>query len=136
MTREQLEAFRKAYANSVKKCIKGIDKNGQEIDQQSDWVFFDRALLQSLLDMTDPQTGGLKMYFGQYDKSTLDLLPEGQPNREDYLGRMSIAIAAANKTEKGIIDVENPKTIASKTTADLEESLKNGGELCPPSCNP
>lgn len=136
MTREQLEAFRKAYANSVKKCIKGIDKNGHEIDQQSDWVFFDRALLQSLLDMTDPQTGGLKMYFGQYDKSTLGLLPERLPNREDYLGRMSIAIAAANKTEKGIIDVESPKTMVSKSTADLEDPLKNGGELCPPSCNP
>lgn len=136
MTKEQLEAFRKAYANSVQKCIKGIGKNGREIEKQSDWGFFDRELLQSLLDMTDPKTGGLKMYFGQYDKNTLELLPEGLPKREDYLGRMSIAIAAANKTEKGIIDVESSTVKGLKSATDLEEPLKNGGQLCPPECNP
>jgi len=75
MTRDQLEAFRLAYGKSVKKCIKGKNKDGKEIEELSDWVFFDRELIQSLLDMTDPKVRGLKIYFGQYDKENLDILP-------------------------------------------------------------
>lgn len=136
MTREQLELFRRAYAKSVKKCVKGKNKNGKDIAEQSDWVFFDRELLQSLLDMTDPKTGGLKMYFGQYDKENLDILPKDRKDREDYIGRMSIAIAAANRTEKGIIDVDDPSEESSKTKSRSGGAIENGGSLCPPACNP
>jgi hypothetical protein len=115
MTKEELEAFRSAYAKSVKKCIKGKNKNGKDIEEQSDWVFFDRKLIQDLLDMTDPITGGLKLYFGQYDKENLDILPIDRKDRDDYIGRISIAIAAANKTESGIIDLGTE----SKNSTDL-----------------
>jgi hypothetical protein len=136
MTKEQLEAFRLAYAKSVKKCIKGKDKNGKDIEEQSDWVFFDRKLIQDLLDMTDPKSGGLKLYFGQYDKENLKILPVDRKDREDYIGRISLAIAAANSTEKGIIDLDEKIENASDLAQDSGGSTRNGGKLCPPSCNP
>ena len=136
MTREQLEQFRRAYDKSVKKCVKGKNKNGKDIAEQSDWVFFDRELIQTLLDMTDPKTGGLKMYFGQYDKENLDILPKDRKDREDYIGRMSIAIAAANRTEGGIIDVAEESKDSIISARSSNSSTRNGGMLCPPNCNP
>lgn len=136
MTKEQLEAFRLAYGKSVKKCIKGKNKNGKDIAEQSDWVFFDRKLIQDLLDMCDPKTGGLKLYFGQYDKENLDILPKDRKDRDDYIGRISIAIAAANKTESGIIDLEVESKNSTDLTLDSGSSIRNGGALCPPYCNP
>jgi hypothetical protein len=136
MTKEQLESFRKVYAESVKKCIKGKDKNGKEITGQSDWVFFDRDMIQALLDMTDPKTGGLKLYFGQYDKENLEILPIDQKDREDYIGRISIAIAAANKTESGIFDLDGESNKSIALAFDSRSSIRNGGALCPPECNP
>ena len=136
MTKEQLEAFRLAYAKSVKKCIKGKDKNGKDIEEQSDWVFFDRKLIQDLLDMCDPKIGGLKMYFGQYDKENLDILPNDRKDREDYIGRISIAIAAANKTESGIFDLSTESKNSTDLAIDSGSSSRNGGILCPPNCNP
>ncbi|MCH6199625.1 hypothetical protein MMU07_08545 [Aquiflexum sp. LQ15W] len=136
MTKEQLEAFRLAYAKSVKKCVKGKNKNGKDIDEQSDWVFFDRKLIQELLDMTDSKSGGLKLYFGQYDKENLDILPIDQKDREDYIGSISIAVAAANKTENGIIDLGNESKNSTDLTRNSGGSPRNGGLLCPPNCNP
>lgn len=136
MTEEELKLFRNAYAKSVKKCVKGKNKNGKDIAEQSDWVFFDRDLVQSLLDMTDPKTGGLKMYFGQYDKENLDILPKDRKDREDYIGRMSIAIVAANRTEKGIIDVNGAYGESSTKKSKSGGTIENGGSLCPPACNP
>ena len=136
MTREQLELFRRAYDKSVKKCVKGKNKNGKDIAEQSDWVFFDRDLIQSLLDMTDPKTGGLKMYFGQYDKENLDILPKDRKDREDYIGRMSIAIAAANRTEGGIIDVMDESSDPALRSQSSGDYVRNLGQLCPPNCNP
>ncbi|EMS31209.1 hypothetical protein C943_02356 [Mariniradius saccharolyticus AK6] len=136
MTREQLELFRRAYDKSVKKCVKGKNKDGKDIAEQSDWVFFDRDLIQSLLDMTDPKAGGLKMYFGQYDKENLDIIPLDRKDREDYIGRMSIAIAAANRTERGIIDVTGENSDPALRSQSSGESVRNLGQLCPPNCNP
>jgi hypothetical protein len=136
MTKKELEAFRSAYAKSVKKCIKGKDKNGKDIEEQSDWVFFDRKLIQDLLDMCDPITGGLKLYFGQYDKENLDILPIDRKDRDDYIGRISIAIAAANKTEGGIIDLGTESKDSTALRISSGGSIENGGQLCPPNCNP
>ena len=136
MTRDQLEAFRLAYGKSVKKCIKGKNKDGKEIEEQSDWVFFDRELIQSLLDMTDPKVGGLKMYFGQYDKENLDILPIDRKDREDYIGRISMAIAAANKTEKGFLDIDADLNNSTTLVRSSGNGTENGGHLCPPECNP
>lgn len=130
MDRKQLELFRKAYDNSVKKCIKGKDKNGKDIEEQSNWVFFDRATLEKLLSMTDPKTGGIKMYFGQYDKENLDIIPLDRPLREDYIGRISLALAASNRTEQGMEDIYLANSV------EEDGGLENGGNLCPPQCNP
>jgi hypothetical protein len=136
MTKEQLEDFRLAYAKSVKKCIKGKNKNGKEIEEQSDWVFFDRKLIQDLLDMTDPKSGGLKLYFGQYDKKNFNILPLDHKDREDYIGRISIAIAAANNTEDGIIDIAAESKNSDSLMLKSGGPTKNRGILCPPNCNP
>jgi hypothetical protein len=136
MTKEQLDAFRFAYAESVKKCIKGKNKNGKDIEEQSDWVFFDRKLIQDLLDMSDPKTGGIKLYFGQYDKENIDILPIDQNDRDDYIGRISIAVAAANKTDNGIVDFIGESKDSSNLSLDSGDTLRNGGQLCPPNCNP
>lgn len=126
MNNKQLEAFRNAYRESVKIGIKGKDKNGHDIEEQSDWVWFDRESLKKLLDTSDERTGGIKMYFGQYDKDNLDILPADRKNREDYIGRISIAMVASNKTDYGYEDLQKPDG----------GGIKNGGDLCPPDCNP
>ena len=130
MDRKQLELFRKAYDNSVKKCIKGKDQNGKDIEEQTNWVFFERATLEKLLAMTDPKTGGIKMYFGQYDQENLGMIPLDRPLREDYIGRMSVALSASNRTAQGIEDI-----YLSDSSAE-DQGLENGGKICPPECNP
>ncbi|EOZ95947.1 hypothetical protein A33Q_2540 [Indibacter alkaliphilus LW1] len=139
MNRKELEAFRKAYQKAAKKSIKANNGKGKPIEEQSDWVWFDRDSIQKLLDMTDPKTGGIKIYFGQYDKENVEMLPHDRKNREEYVGRVSVALVACDKTEKEY------KDIYSELSSETEpESLKsdggispmNAGELCPPSCNP
>lgn len=144
MTRQELEAFRKAYEGSVKRCIKGKDKNGKEIDEQSDWVFFDRATIQRLLDLTDRRTGGIRIYFGQYEKANIDIISDGRKDKEEYIGRLSVALAAANKTKNGYIDIDEPQPeTKSKVATQMFMSTSSGGggtenmgTLCPPECAP
>ena len=128
MTTEQLAAFIKAYNQSVKKCIKSEDKDGKLIDEQSDWVWFDRKKLEELLALTDENEGGIKIYFGQYTKSNLDILPPQWPDREDYIGRLSLALVASNKNSNGYED------IYLKDSERSNHGIQNTGDLCPPTC--
>jgi hypothetical protein len=130
MNRKQLNLFRKEYDKSIKKCVKGKDKEEIEIQEQSDWVFFERATLEKLLAMTDVKTGGIKMYFGQYNEENLDMIPLDRPFREDYIGRLSLALSASNRTTQGIQDVYSADSVME------DQGLENGGTICPPDCNP
>ena len=125
MTKDQLKQFIAAYAQAAKISQKALDKNGQEIEEQSDWVWFDRQTIEALLSKTDPKTGGLKIYFGQYNKENISLLPDDRSNREDYIGRVSMALVAANQGPKGIEELGDQ---------DDSGSIANGGGLCPPDC--
>lgn len=125
MTKDQLQQFIAAYAQAAKKSQKALDKNGHEIEEQSDWVWFDRNTIESLLSKTDPKRGGLKIYFGQYNQDNIALLSEDRANREDYIGRVSLALVAANQGPKGIEELGGQ---------DESGSIANGGGLCPPDC--
>ncbi|WP_194776009.1 hypothetical protein [Pararhodonellum marinum] len=136
MTREQLAQFREVYDKSAKKFQKAKGFDGKEIEEQTDWVFFDRDLIQKLLDMTDKKSGGIKMYFGQYDKENLDLIPKDRKLREDYEGRVSLALAAANREGEEIIDVDDEVIQARGMGGGSGGGgTQNGGNICPPSCN-
>lgn len=141
MTREELEGFRKAYQISAKKSIKAENAQGKPVNEQSDWVWFDRDSIQKLLDMTDPKIGGVKIYFGQYDKNNMSMLPEDRKNREEYIGMVSVALVACDKTAKEYKDIYSEvSTDTDLKTESLESgdgtSPMNAGDLCPPSCNP
>ncbi len=137
MTKEEFDAFKSAYDLSVRKCIKGKDKNGKDIEEQTKWIWFDRKTLMDLLNNADEETGGIKMYLGQYDKNNINILPEKYPDRESCIGRISLALTPANKSEAGIIDVTSSGDI-SRTSSESDQSylILNGGTICPPFCIP
>lgn len=139
MTREELEAFRKAYQKAAKKSVKANNGKDQPINEQSDWVWFDRDSIQKLLDMTDPKTGGIKIYFGQYDKENIEMLPQDRKNREEYVGMVSLALVASNKSKTSYTDIlsgDETNSNDSVVKSDQGPSPLNAGELCPPDCNP
>lgn len=142
MTREEFEAFRDAYKKSAKKSKKAKNKKGERIDEQSDWVWFDRETIQKLLDMTDPKKGGIKIYFGQYDKKNVESLPEDMRKKHDYVGRVSLALMASNKTETEFEDIysgSNEMQDASRMMLMSRgdgDSPVNAGSVCPPECTP
>ncbi|RPA67046.1 hypothetical protein EF405_18125 [Cyclobacteriaceae bacterium YHN15] len=142
MTKEELEAFRSAYQKAAKKSIKAKNRNGRVINEQSDWVWFDRDTIQKLLDMTDPDKGGIKIYFGQYDKKNVEMLPKERRDKHDYVGRVSLALAACNKKENEYEDIYSEANEIQDTSnlmlmsRNNRDSPVNAGNVCPPDCTP
>ena len=132
MTREELKNFVSVYNKSVRKGIKGKDKEGKDVEEQTSWAFFDREVIEKLLAQTDPKAGGIKIYLGQYDKDNLDLVPKDRKDREDYIGRVSLALSAANREEDGIFDLFDNKSDQEGS----DSSIENGAAICPPYCRP
>ncbi|RZS95596.1 hypothetical protein [Cecembia calidifontis] len=132
MKKEDLKKFIEPYQKHVQKGLPGIDSKGKPVTEQSQWAFFDRATIEKLLQMTDPKTGGIKIYFGQYDSENIYLVPEDREGREQYIGRISVALSAANKESDGIYDV----FLSSDSIKSGEDSIENGANLCPPFCRP
>jgi len=132
MTREELKNFISVYNKSVRKGIKGKNKEGKDILEQTSWAFFEREEIERLLELTHPKSGGIKIYFGQYDRNNIDLVPKDREDREDYIGRVSLALSAANKEEDGIFDVFDSQAEKVSNTG----SIANGGNICPPFCKP
>jgi hypothetical protein len=142
MTREELDAFRDAYQKFAKKSKKAKNKKGELINEQSDWVWFDRNTIQNLLDMTDPDEGGIKIYFGQYDNKNVDMLPRERREKHDYVGRVSLALMACNKTKTEYQDIYSGQNQIQDSSKMMlmsrgdRDSPVNAGELCPPDCTP
>jgi hypothetical protein len=143
MTKEELEAFRNAYQKAAKKSIKAKNKNGKEINEQSDWVWFDRNTIQQLLDMTDQNQGGIKIYFGQYDKKNVEMLPKERREKHDYVGKVSLALIACNKTKTEYEDIyseaneiQDTSNLKLMSRSSGGRSPVNAGNVCPPDCIP
>jgi len=142
MTREELEAFRAAYKKAAKKSKKAKNKKGELINEQSDWVWFDRNTIQKLLDMTDPENGGIKIYFGQYDEKNVVMLPEDMRKKHDFVGRISLALMASNKTKTeyediytGSNEIQDSSKMMLMSSGDGDSPV-NAGSVCPPICTP
>ncbi|GGZ19357.1 hypothetical protein GCM10007049_09670 [Echinicola pacifica] len=105
MTIKELERLQKNYKSNL-----GRD--------QTNSIWFDRQTLEKLLEKTDPKTGGLKLYFAEYDAEYVEAY--GLDNEiKGHIGKMTIVLAASNNNE----DPEN------------DDDVDNGGNICPPNCN-
>lgn len=132
MNQDDLKKFVKPYRASIQVGEPGRDEQGAAIKNQSQWVFFDRATIEKLLRLTDDNKGGIKVYFGQYDRENLYLVPQDRKDREQYIGKISVALSAANQESDGIYDVFS----SQKSLRSDGDSIENGGTICPPYCRP
>ncbi|MCH7415733.1 hypothetical protein MM213_19690 [Belliella sp. R4-6] len=137
MNRKQLKQFRGSYHAHGKINKPGEDFRGEQIKEQTDWVWFDRETIENALKDADKdgKVGGLKMYFGQYDKETIEMIEENREKREAYIGRISLVLKPCNLTEDGLQDVSSsPLTKHTEIEDDDLEEGWNGGRICPPNC--
>lgn len=134
MKKGLLKKFRAYYSKHGQINIPGRDKDDKPIEKQTDWVWFDRETIEEALKKADAdgKIGGLKMYFGQYNKETIAMIPADRPKREDYIGRISLVLIPTNKTEGGLQEIGD--AIDSDDSDEEEEDAFNGGKTCPPDC--
>ncbi|MGY6741798.1 MAG: hypothetical protein ACXIUQ_03605 [Cecembia sp.] len=132
MNQDDLKKFVKPYRETIQVGEPGRDEQGRAIKDQSQWVFFDRETIEKLLRMTDANKGGIKVYFGQYNRENLYLVPQDRRDREQYIGKISVALSAANQEQDGIFDI----FLSSEGQRSGGNSIENGGRLCPPYCEP
>jgi len=117
MDLKKFKQLRESYEKQIGQGKSGIDKNGEKITRQTQSVWFDRKTVQELLDKTDEKKGGIKIFFGEYDKETSeDVLGVKDPS--DLIGKLTVILGASNSNE------------------DPEDGalLRNGGRICPPDC--
>ncbi|MCH7402522.1 hypothetical protein ACFOUP_17585 [Belliella kenyensis] len=126
MKKVTFKKFRAYYRKHGKINNPGINSHGKSINEQTNWVWFDRETIEAALAHADPRgkVGGLKMYFGQYDEETINCLPKDCKKKEAYIGRISLVLVPANKVEKGLEEVKFSE----------EDGGWNGGVICPPDC--
>lgn len=117
MDLKKFKKLRDNYSQHAGSGKSSKDRNGKIISNQTQSVWFDRKTIQELLDKTDEKKGGIKIYFGEYDKETLDLVTEIK-DPLDLIGRLTVILGASNENE----DTEEPAL------------LRNGGKICPPNC--
>lgn len=134
MKKGLIKKFRENYAKNGKINKPGMGADGKPIMEQTNWVWFDRETIEAALAKADAdgKTGGLKMFFGQYDKETISMIPADRPEREEYIGRISLVLVPTNKTENGLQEIGN--AIDSDDSDEEEEDGFNGGKICPPDC--
>ncbi|MCH7411809.1 hypothetical protein MM239_20650 [Belliella sp. DSM 111904] len=132
MKKATLKKFRAYYRKHGKINNPGLDSHGKPIKEQTDWVWFDRETIEAALAHADRhgKVGGLKMYFGQYDKETINSLPKDCDKKEAYIGRISLVLVPANKTKEGLNDI-----LLSEVSGPIDEGGWNGGAMCPPDCS-
>ncbi len=109
------------YKKEVKKGKPAKNKS-TDITDQTDWIFFDRDTLETILAEadTDPKKGGIKFYLTEYTQETAEQLhPE---NPEAYVGRITLVLQAST------LDVSNISVVEG------EDNYYNRGVNCPPKC--
>lgn len=107
------------YDKEVKKGKPAKAKKNKDIDNQTDWVFFDKKMLQHILDKADDAKGGIKFYITEYTEDTAKKTHPEDP--EKYIGRLTLVLCPTNLG-------------GNKKVGDDEEEYYNSGELCPPTC--
>src|SRR5690554_6887174 len=117
MDLKKFKQLRESYDRQIGKGESGKDKNGEKITSQTQSVWFDRKAIQELLDKTDEKSGGIKIFFGEYDKETADEVP-GVKDPSDLVGKLTVILGASNNNED----------------PDDGALLRNGGKICPPDC--
>jgi hypothetical protein len=113
------------YKKEIKTGSPGQSTSGK-INEQTDWVFFDRQTLEGLLEQADkdPLKGGIKFSFAQYNQEIAEkFYPK---DSEKYAGMITLVMSPAN--------FENGQIMES-TARSGEESYANRGIMCPPMCN-
>lgn len=114
---KKFKQLRESYNHHIGRGKSGRDKNGEKVTHQTQSVWFDRKTIQELLDQTDENSGGIKMFFGEYDSETAGEVQDIDDPRE-LVGRLTVILSASN-------DNEDP---SEKTM------IRNGGKICPPLC--
>ncbi|WP_186757093.1 hypothetical protein [Echinicola salinicaeni] len=120
ITKKQFDDITKKYKNEVKKGLTGIGKDGKEIKDQTDWIWFSKEEIQNVLD---EGKAGIRFYFSQYDESF------GEELGEEYVGRLTLAMLPGD--EKIVAEA----TSEEGESADAERDYAyNYGGICPPGC--
>ncbi|WP_114751575.1 hypothetical protein [Pleomorphovibrio marinus] len=109
------ERLKKTYDTYIEEAERLIHRDSPIQQTRSVWI--DREKIEKLLEQTDPRTGGIKLFFGQYDEETIEGF-ESPVKKEDYEGRLTVILAASNNNE-------DPRE---------ESQLVNFGKTCPPDC--
>jgi hypothetical protein len=117
ISKEDFDQMKSKYDREVKKGKAAKGKNG-DIDNQTDWIFFDKKTLQEIL--ANPNAGGIKFYFTEYTEEVAKkLYPE---NPDEYVGRVNLVMTASENGQSEILDEGG------------EPSYYNRGKICPPAC--
>ncbi len=125
ISKKDFESMKAKYDAEVKIGKPAKDKKGKDKADQTNWVFFDRETLESLLAKSDadPKKGGIQFYFTEY---TAEIAERHYPNEAEQLaGALTLVLKAAN--------LENEIITA---TEGEEEEYENYGRICPPHCEP
>lgn len=114
------------YDQEVRKAKPGQGQNGQDKDNQTSWIFFDRETLEGLLAKADKDSkvGGIQFFFTEYTEETATKMHPEQI--EAYTGQMTLVMRAANLYEKGVSKIE---------LAEEDDEYQNNGKQCPPKCD-
>ncbi len=106
------------YDQEVKKGKAAKGKKG-DVDNQTDWIFFDRETLEEIL--ADPKAKGIKIYFTEYTESIAKVYyPE---NPDEFVGRINLVLTASSDMGQSNISDANGTT-----------AYYNKGQMCPPYC--
>ncbi|MFC3879590.1 molecular chaperone DnaK [Algoriphagus namhaensis] len=126
ISKADFESMKAKYDAEVKKGKPAKGNNGREKDDQTDWIFFDRETLESLLAEADkdPKVGGIQFYFTEYTKETAQKYYPKNPDK--YEGQLNLVLKAGNLRE-GVVEA---------TDTDDGGDYQNRGKVCPPDCNP
>ncbi|MFT4856929.1 MAG: hypothetical protein ACI9UV_000408 [Algoriphagus sp.] len=124
ISKEDFESMKAKYDKEVKQGKPGKNKKG-DINDQTDWIFFDRETLERLLAKAgkDPKKGGIQFYMTEY---TEEVAAKYHPNEVKKLtGALTLVMRPAN--------IENELISA---VLGGEDDYENIGTMCPPFCEP